>query len=257
MDLATVVGFAIGNIIIIIAIFLGGDIGLFINIPSVLIVIGCGTAATMMCFTLQQFLGVFKVLMKAFMPHVIDTESLIKQFCDYSVMVRQNGFLALENELGNITNVFMKKGLGLLVDGVKPEVLESLMKADMTAVAERHKVGQDVFKAMAKYMPAFGMVGTLVGLVQMLATLSDPASIGPKMAVALLTTLYGAFMANMVCAPIAEKLKKRTEEEVLYKKMVLQGLLALQEGLNPNIIEEKLKVYFTQEIQKKIGWKKK
>lgn len=250
MDIATLVGIGGGIAVIIMALVLGGNIGGFLDIPSVLIVFGGTLMNTMLNFPMQQFVSIFKTLPKIFYAQEDDPLEIIKQCIRLAVVVRKDGQLALEHEARSVQNPFFQKGLLLVADGMDNDTLSSILNLQIMAISQRHKVGQEVFKAIGKWAPAFGMIGTLIGLVQMLGTLNDPSKIGPSMAVAILTTLYGAVLSNMIALPIAAKLKQRTDQEVLVNMVIIEGLNGLQSGLNPRLMEEKLKSFLATKKQK-------
>ncbi|MDY6943768.1 MAG: flagellar motor protein PomA [Pseudomonadota bacterium] len=241
MDLATLIGLigAIG--VITAAILVGGSAGVFLNIPSILIVVGGTVMAVLMKFSIGQFFGAFKVAGRAFSFKAEDPSMLISQTVELAGIARKQGLLALENH--PVENEFIKQGLQLIIDGHEPEFVKKVLSQEIELTIERHEVGEKVFRAMGDVAPAMGMIGTLIGLVQMLSNMSDPKSIGPAMAVALLTTLYGAIIANALALPIADKLANRNSEERLNRTLLLEGLASIQEGLNPRVIEELLKTY--------------
>ncbi|QJR82121.1 flagellar motor protein PomA [Alteromonas pelagimontana] len=241
MDLATVIGMLGGIGFIIMAMILGGDLGMFFDVPSVLIVFGGSTFVVLSQFTLGQFFGAGKIAGKAFMFKIDPPEQLIEKIVEMADAARKGGFLALEE--AEIENPFMQKGVDMLVDGHDIEVVRETLAKDISMTTERHAFGASIFKGMADVAPAMGMIGTLVGLVAMLSNMDDPKAIGPAMAVALLTTLYGAFLANVVCLPIASKLANRMEEEKLNQKLVLDGIVGIADGQNPRVIEGILKNY--------------
>jgi chemotaxis protein MotA len=249
MDLATLIGIIAGIALVGSAMGMGGGLGAFIDIPSILIVIGGTLASTLINFPLKQFLSALRVAMKLLFVKEEDGFDIIKKYIQLAVIVRKEGQLALEEASKTIEHPFMRKGLMLVADGVDAEALNGILLLQNAAVQERHKIGQEVFKAGGRWAPAFGMIGTLVGLVTMLGTMDDPSSIGPKMAIALLTTLYGALIANLFCLPMAGKLKQRTEQEVLINMIIAEGLKGLQMGLNPRLLEEKLKAFLTTDAQ--------
>lgn len=241
MDLATLLGMVGAMAIVTAAILFGGSALLFIKVPSLLIVF-CGTFLVVMIkFSLHQFLGAFKVAARAFTYKLDDTEALTEQIIHLSTIARKEGLLALEKV--PLENRFLHEGIQMLVDGNDREVISSVMHKDMQQTIDRHKWGAKVFSATGDVAPAMGMIGTLIGLVQMLANMDDPKTIGPAMAVALLTTLYGAMLANMVALPIADKLNLRKSEEGRIKSICIDGVLAIQAGQNPRVIESMLKVY--------------
>ncbi len=241
MDLATLVGMlgAIG--IVLAAILTGGSALVFVNIPSILIVLGGTVMVVMIKFSMGQFFGAFKVAMGAFFNKTDDPESLIEKIVELANVARKEGMLALENQ--EIDNAFLDEGIKMLIDGNSKEVVQTVLAKDMQETIDRHTWGTKVFSATADVAPAMGMIGTLIGLVQMLSNMSDPKSIGPAMAVALLTTLYGAMLANMIAMPIADKLTLRKVDEKRIRSMCIDGVLAIQEGQNPRIIESMLKAY--------------
>lgn len=243
MDLATLIGMlgAIG--IVLAAMLTGGSALVFVNVPSLLIVLGGTFMVVMIKFSLSQFLGAFKVAARAFMFKVQSAEELVPKIVELSNIARKEGMLALENE--EIENEFLDDGIKMLIDGNSHEVIEKVMTKDLQQTLDHHTWGAKVFTATGDVAPAMGMIGTLIGLVQMLSAMDDPKSIGPAMAVALLTTLYGAMLANMIALPIADKLTLRKTEEGKIKAMCIDGVLAIQEGQNPRIIESMLKAYLT------------
>ncbi|MCA6126428.1 flagellar motor protein PomA [Thalassolituus oleivorans] len=241
MDLASLVGVVGAFGIVIMAMILGGDISMFINVPSVLIVVVGSMFAVLMKFELGQFLGAFKVAGKAFAFKLVKPEALIGEIVEMAGLARKGGLLSLEGK--EVSDEFLGKGIQLLVDGHDPDVVRTLLSKEMKLASERHDTGITIFKAMGDVGPAMGMIGTLIGLVAMLANMDDPKSIGPAMAVALLTTLYGAMMATMLMLPIADKLSLRKAEEDTLKSMIIDALLAIQSGQNPRVIESMLQAY--------------
>lgn len=241
MDLATLLGMlgAIG--IVLAAMLFGGSALVFVNIPSMLIVLGGTFMVVMIKFSMSQFFGAFKVAIRAFVFKLESPQELIETIVKLSNIARKEGMLALENE--EIDNEFLNEGIKMLIDGNKHDVISKVMNQDLQQTVEHHKWGAKVFTATGDVAPAMGMIGTLIGLVQMLSAMDDPKSIGPAMAVALLTTLYGAMLANMVALPLADKLTLRKSEEGRMKSMCIDGVLAIQEGQNPRIIESMLKTY--------------
>ncbi len=241
MDIGTVIGLVVGLALIVTAIFLGGSLTAFIDIPSVLIVIGGATAATLIRFTLPDVINSISVAMNAFFAKSQPPEEIIKELVTLSNIARKEGLLKLEKQ--PINDPFLKKAIMYCVDGHEADFIQEVLEKEIDLTMERHGLGQGIFAAIGDAAPAFGMIGTLIGLVNMLGNMSDPASIGPAMAVALLTTLYGAILANLVALPISDKLKRRSQEEELNKKLVVEGVLGLQKGLNPRVLEELLKTF--------------
>lgn len=244
MDLATLVGLLGAMGLIVTTMLMSGSLGMFINIPSLVIVIGGSIFAVMAKFGLGQFLGAFKVAGKSFMFKIDDPAELIDEIVELADAARKGGLLSLEGK--EVGNEFLQKGIQLLVDGHDPEVVKTLLSKDRTLAEERHSSGAAIFGALTGMAPAMGMIGTLIGLVAMLANMDDPKSIGPAMAVALLTTLYGAVLANAVTDPIADKLKLRAAEEAMIKNLVIDALLAIQGGQNPRVIDSMLRTYLPE-----------
>lgn len=248
MDLATLIGIIGAFAFIIGAMITSGGIGLFIDVPSVLIVVAGSLFVVMMKFNLGQFLGAVKIGVKAFMFKLDKPEDLIEQSVNMADAARKGGFLALEE--AQITNSFMQKAVDMLVDGHDGDVVRTALEKDISLTEERHKLGIGIFKAMGDVAPAMGMIGTLVGLVAMLSNMDDPKSIGPSMAVALLTTLYGAMIANMIAIPMADKLALRMAEEMRNRNLIMDAVLAIQDGQNPRVIEGFLKNYLYEKQRK-------
>ena len=223
------------------AIFIGGAAPTFWKLDAVLIVVGGTFMTVMVKFSLKQFLGAFKVAGRAFSNKSHDPESLIAEIVNLANIGRKEGLLALEKAA--ISESFLKDGIQMLVDGSNQEVVKAVMAKDMQQTMDRHNWGERVWRAVGDVAPAMGMIGTLVGLVGMLVNMNDPKAIGPQMAVALLTTLYGAVLANMVALPIADKLHLRKSNEKLIHQMCIDGVLAIQAGQNPRVIESMLKAY--------------
>ena len=241
MDFATIIGLFGGFGIIVFAMYLGGSLIIFFNVPSVAIVVIGTIMVVMMKFGLMQYLSALRVAIKAFFFKVESPEALIAISIELAYAARKGGLLSLEGK--EVGNDFLQKGIQLLIDGHEPEVVRSMLTKDMMLTVDRHDTGQNIFRATQEVAPAMGMIGTLIGLVQMLANMSDPKSIGPAMAIALLTTLYGAMIANMLAGPIASKLGLRSDEERLTKSLIIDALIGIQNGQNPRVIEEMLKNY--------------
>lgn len=244
LDIATLVGLLGGLGIVVAAMVLGGDVGIFVNVPSILIVLGGSLFVVLSKFTLGQFLATGKVAAKAFMFKSVAPEEIIAETVELADAARKGGLLSLEDK--EVSTPFMERGIGLLVDGHDPEVVSTLLRKEAALTVARHELGSQIFKALGDVGPAMGMIGTLVGLVQMLSNMSDPKSIGPAMAVALLTTLYGAMLATVIALPIADKLNLRAQEEALNRALIIDGLLAIQAGQNPRVIEQMLRNYLPE-----------
>lgn len=244
MDIASLIGILGAFGIVVAAMVTGGDAGVFINVPSALIVLGGSLFVVLMKFPLAHFLGMGKVIGKAFKFKSIKPEDIIAETVDLADAARKGGLLSLEDK--EVSSDFMQRGIQLLVDGHDPDIVKTLLNKEKSLTTERHAYGSGIFKAIGDVGPAMGMIGTLVGLVQMLSNMSDPKSIGPAMAVALLTTLYGAMLATMVALPIADKLDARKAEEELNQALIIDGLLAIQAGQNPRVIEQMLRNYLPE-----------
>ncbi|NCD32789.1 MAG: motility protein A [Spartobacteria bacterium] len=248
MDIGTLIGIILGWVLIVMAIVVGGGAGFF-NVPSLMITVGGALSALLIHYPLPKVLSVIGVLRKAFSSKEQDYIELFKKMSDLAVRARRDGLLALEDDIDNMEDQFMRKGFQMAVDGNTIEVIRSVMEGDIVSMIQRHQVGQGVFKSLGNYAPSFGMIGTLIGLVQMLQKMSDPNSIGAGMAVALITTLYGAMVANLVALPLAGKLEQRSNEEVSLKSMVVEGVISIQEGNSPRIVEEKLRSFLPPKIR--------
>ncbi len=244
MDLATLLGLIGGLAFVVMAMVLGGSFGMYVDVTSILIVVGGSTFVVLMKFTIGQFFAAAKIAGKAFMFKADEPEDLIAKMVEMADAARKGGFLALEEM--EINNTFMQKGIDLLVDGHDADVVRAALKKDIALTDERHTQGTGVFRAFGDVAPAMGMIGTLVGLVAMLSNMDDPKSIGPAMAVALLTTLYGAILSNMVFFPIADKLALRRNQETLNRRLIMDGVLAIQDGQNPRVIDSYLKNYLNE-----------
>ncbi len=254
MDIALLGGLVAGLGLVVYGILAGGaGIGDFIDTSSIAIVIGGGIAAVFVNYPLGDMLGVGKIFMKALKNPEFNTGEIIDKVIELANVARREGLLALEEAVDEVNDDFLKKGVMLIVDGTDPEMVKSILETELSNMLDRHKRGIGLFEAFGSLMPAFGMVGTLIGLVAMLKSLSDPTSIGPKMAVALLTTFYGSLFANLIWLPIAGKLGLKSDDEALVKQVMIEGLLSIQAGENPRIIEEKLKAFLAPSIRKNIG----
>jgi chemotaxis protein MotA len=249
MDIATVVGIVVSFALVLSAIVMGGSITLFINIPSMMIVIGGTLGATMINYPLPDILKVIKVVRNAFFHKQHTVKDTINQFVSLAGTARREGILALEASINEMNDEFMQKGLQLSVDGLEPTSIREILDTEIVAIQDRHKLGADIFTTLGTFAPALGMIGTLIGLVQMLQTMEDPSTIGPAMAVALLTTFYGALMANVLCLPIAGKLKNRSKAEVMMKDLMAEGIMSIAKGDNPRLLEQKLNAFLPPQMR--------
>ena len=249
MDIATIVGIVTAFALVLSAILMGGPMSLFINIPGMMIVMGGTLGATMINYPLPDIFKVIKVVRNAFFHKKQTVQGIITKFVELAGTARREGILALEQSTTEMNDGFLKKGLQLSVDGLEPTSIKDIMDTEIIAIQDRHKLGSEIFTTLGTFAPALGMIGTLIGLVQMLQNMDDPASIGPAMAVALLTTFYGALMANVMFLPIAGKLKTRSSEEVMMKELMAEGIVAIAKGDNPRIIEQKLNAFLPPQMR--------
>ena len=243
LDLATVVGIIAGVVLICSAIFMGSGLGVFFNVPSILIVVGGTIASTLINFPLAEVIRVIKVAPRAFSSSFDEPTRIMEKLVFLCAESKKKGFLGVEEELKNVDNQFLKNGFGMMIDGIEPEQVQATMRLQMMAMQERHKTGRKVFESMGTWAPAFGMIGTLIGLVQMLSGMDDPKTIGPQMAVALLTTFYGAVLANLIFLPMAGKLKRLTEIETTTNEIITEGIVGIQSGASPTNLEQRLKSF--------------
>ena len=237
MDLATLIGLILGFALVGMAIVMGGSAAAFIDIPSVLIVVAGTFAITTVSFTLKEIITAQKVMLKTLLFKMPNAQDEAKKLIELSQKARASGLLAIQSDVESIDVEFLKRGLSLAVDGTSPEVVETVMKGDTSAMLQRHQSGVMALKKSAEVAPAMGLIGTLIGLVQMLGNLDDPSKIGPAMAVALLTTMYGAVLANMVFSPLAGKLERNSAEELRLRKIYTTGVLSIMKQENPRQLE--------------------
>ncbi|GAB4135733.1 MAG: MotA/TolQ/ExbB proton channel family protein [Planctomycetaceae bacterium] len=242
MDKATIggLGAGIGLLLLAIAIAPGSSFGAFIDYPSAAVVVGGAIAATCIAYPLKTLFLLPKVLKKVFFPNTQEIAPVIAQLVEFSEIARRDGILALENKTEEIEDPFILMGIQMAVDGTDSELMESILRAEMDAVASRHKSGKGLMDAVGRYAPAFGMIGTLMGLIIMLGNMDDPEAIGPGMAVALITTLYGAVVSNLFFLPFADKLAFYSKQEMEVRELIIRGILSIQEGDNPRMLEQKL-----------------
>jgi len=248
VDIATIIGILVAFGLVVSAI--GGGISSFIDGPSLLIVVGGTVGVLLVGYPLKSALSVIGIVLKTFMYKVDKGSEVIAKLVELAQTVRKDGILALESEVGNIDNKFMAKGLQMAIDGQEPGVIEDTLYMEMDKIAERHTLGADMFTSLGTYAPSMGMIGTLVGLVLMLQNMADPSSIGPSMSIALLTTFYGALMANILFLPMSGKLKTRSKQELLIHEIILVGVQSLVVGENPRIMEQKLLGYLPPKERK-------
>lgn len=246
MDIATIIGIVSAFTLIL----LGMENPIvFLNVPSILIVVGGTIAATLIANPLSEVVGLIGVYMKAIKNTPVIPTELIETIVGFAETARREGILALEQAAEEANDQFLSQGVRLAVDGTEPDLIMDILETELQFIEERHKLGQEILQRMGDTAPAFGMIGTLIGLVLMLQSMDDPSSIGPSMAVALLTTLYGAVMAQVLFLPVSAKLKTYSQKEILTKKMIIEGIMAIQSGDNPRIVEHKLSVFLAPSMR--------
>ena len=247
-----VVGLVSGLLILIISIMTSGDLKSFMDVPSLAVTLGGSFAALIVSFPMKELLKVPKILKLLLKSGDEDRTGMITLFADMAKKARRDGLLALEDDIATMEDEFLMSGLQMVVDGVEPDVIREILTLKLETTERRHRMGQSIFTKWGELAPAFGMLGTLIGLIVMLANLQDAAAIGSGMAVALITTFYGALVANLIFIPIASNLAVQTDEEMISKEMMLDGILQIQAGTNPRILEEKLTTYLSPEEIKRI-----
>ena len=256
MDIASLAGLLLGVVMFVFGVFSNGGLealGNMVDPASVIITIGGSISGVLASMKLPEFINGLKGITLIFKNSTDDPAETIKKIIDLSNVARKEGLLALEEAANDIEDSFMKKGVMLVVDGTDPELVRAIMETSLTHIEERHKKVISFWEKWAELGPAWGMIGTLIGLVNMLKNLEDASTIGPAMAVALLTTLYGSLIANWLCSPIATKLKVNNDAEIMLKEMTVEGLLSIQAGENPRVIEEKLKSFLAPSAAESIG----
>ncbi len=247
-----VVGLVSGLLILILSIMTSGDLKSFVDIPSVAVTLGGSFAALIVSFPMKELLKVPKILKLLLNKGDADRTGMITLFADMAKKARRDGLLALEDDIASMEDDFLVSGLQMVVDGVEPDVIREILTLKLETTERRHRMGQSIFTKWGELAPAFGMLGTLIGLIVMLANLQDAAAIGSGMAVALITTFYGALVANLIFIPIASNLSVQTDEEMISKEMMIDGILQIQAGTNPRILEEKLTTYLSPEELKRM-----
>jgi chemotaxis protein MotA len=253
MDIGTLLGILLGCGFVGAAITMHGSLGEFVDIPGAMVAFGGSTSALFIMFPMKKVLGVFGVVKNCFLSKVPEPRAIAGQLTQLAALARRDGLLALEKEIGNIKDPFLIRGLEMVIDGTSKEKLEEVLSTELTYIQERHAFGKKIFDQLGASLPAFGMVGTLIGLIQMLGSLDDPSKIGAGMAVAMVTTFYGAFVANMVYLPMAGKLEARSKEESLVRELMICGLAALIEGEPPRSMESKLKAFLSPKARASIA----
>jgi chemotaxis protein MotA len=252
-----IIGIIAGFGLILMGILRGSPLTAFIDISSMFIVIGGSLSAMLVNFSFAQFSSAFKAFGLVFKRKPQNIGKVLNQIVEFAKKARRDGLLALEDEAQNSDDPFLKKGIQLIVDGTDPELVRNILEIELAFMEERHKSNKAFFDAWGALSPAFGMIGTVIGLVQMLGNLDDVNKIGPNMAVALITTFYGALWANLFCIPISGKMARMSVEEQFVKQIMIEGILSIQAGENPRIVEEKLAAFLSSsqraEVQQAAG----
>ncbi len=251
MDIATIIGLGAGFMLIIVSIMLGGSIVAFINIPSLLVTIGGAFSAILICYPLNKVLLMINLIMQTIFNSVPSVDRTIEQMMRINESYQKEGNKGIEKEGEKAKNIFLKKALILIEEGNNAEIINSILKRDIANLKDRHKTGQNILASLGVYAPAFGMIGTLMGLIQMLRNLSDPSQIGAGMSVALLTTFYGAVFANLIAAPLSEKLKDRSKDESLVYDLMREGIVAMVSGAKKREVQNRLVVFLGQKSRRK------
>lgn len=249
MDIATILGIIVGFALMVYGIIGAKGGNEFLNVPSFAITVGGALCATMISLPMKKLVTAFSVWKKAFLTKSKSSHELIKTLVGFAEIARRDGILALEEASKNLEDAFLVKGLQLAVDGADPELISDIMNTELENLRERHRTGRKIFELLGKYGPAFGMIGTLIGLISLLKHLDNPDSVGPAMGVALVTTLYGAILANLLCGPMVDKLELRSKEECLLKEIIIQGVMSIQSGDNPRIVEQKLEIFLEPRVR--------
>jgi chemotaxis protein MotA len=251
MDVASIVGLLLGISLLVISVAIapGSSFGAFVDYPSMMVVIGGSAAAVLICFPLKAVFNTGRVLKNVFLNKQEDVSQLIEQIVSLAETARRDGLLALEERVEEIANPFIVLGIQMAVDGTRPEVIEDVMRTEMEAVAARHSSGKKVLDQLGRFAPAFGMIGTLMGLIMMLGNLKDPDALGPGMAVALITTLYGAVAANVFFLPCSEKLSTISKNELSAMEIIVRGIMGIQSGENPRVIQQKLTTFVPPKLR--------
>lgn len=256
-DILTVIGITVGfgmmlwgMAMVSITEYSIGQLKLFWDISSVIITIGGSFCALLIAYPFNTFKKLFKIIIQAFRESEKSAPVIIGEFISLSRKARREGLLSLEDEISSIEEDFLKKGLQMVVDGIEPETIREIMDLEISEMERRHKEGIEMLRTWGGYAPAFGMAGTLIGLIQMLANLSDSSQIASGMAKALITTFYGSLMAYLIFNPMAANLALKSEQEVAIRDMMLEGILSIQSGVNPRIVQEKLMSYLSPEERK-------
>ncbi len=252
MDVATIIGILLGFMVITTSIVAGGGWQIFIHLPSLALTVGGMLCATLIHFSLPQFLGIFSIIKKTIITKIPSQSALVQKMVNYAAISRRDGPLALEQEIQNTDDLFFAKGLQMLVDGQEPDTINELMSMEIQYLQDRHANGKKILEFMGAAAPAFGMIGTLIGLIQMLRSLESPEKIGAGMAVALITTFYGALTANLIFIPLAGKLGNYSKAESTAMEMIVEGICSIARGDNPTTVREKIQIFVSQSRRQEV-----
>ncbi len=246
--MSTVIGILVGGGLLFYAILTKGGVNIFYDPSSLMIVFGGTLAAVLISFPLPRVVGVFRVLKNVFRKEISDASAYISVVVRLAHKARKESILSLQNDVEKVKNRFLSMGLRLIIDGQPPELVRAVMETELEGLLARHEEGAHIFRTMGRFSPAFGLIGTLIGLISMLRSISGGVeTVGPGMAIAMVTTFYGALASNLFFLPIAEKLESRSEKEVFQIRIIIEGVLMIQEGGNPRLIEQKLNAYLEPE----------
>ncbi|HBR02865.1 MAG TPA: motility protein A [Ruminiclostridium sp.] len=245
MELGSLIGLIGGIAVLLYGMLTGGELSSFLDVPSIVVTMGGGLVCTIFSYPLSDSTKALRLIPLVFKAPKSSAIATIQTLVSLSQKARREGLLALESAQEEINDDFLKKAMELVVDGIEADIVKTTMQLDIDSMASRHQNGQAYFKTMAAQFPAWGMIGTLLGLVNLLRTLDDPSTVGPAMALAIITTFYGSVMANFVCNPIATKLAGYSAEEISLREMMMEGVLSIQSGENPRLMEQKLKTFLS------------
>jgi chemotaxis protein MotA len=252
LDLTTVIGYIIAWLLVIGGMAAGGNIGAYVDFPSILITVGGTTGAIIVSYPADILKTLGGAVKRAFISNDPNLLAMVQTIVSFAEKARREGLLALEGDVAELTDEFLKKSIQLVVDGTDPELVKAILDTEIGIMEDRHSANKAIFDSVAELAPAYGMIGTLIGLIAMLGNLADVSALGPGMAVALITTMYGSMMANMFAIPISKKLAARSSKEIVSMELMVEGILAIQAGENPRIVEEKLKVFLPPKMRKRL-----
>lgn len=250
MDLATIIGLVLAWGAVVAALVIeGGKPGELVNVSALVLVFGGTAGATIISVSMEQILALPGVIRKAFFARSSDMGELSKLVVDFARKARTDGVLALEPECQQLEDKFLRKGMQLIIDGTPSELVREVLETEIVAMQERHKAGETIFATAGGFAPTLGIIGTVMGLINMLARLSDPGRMGPAIASAFIATLYGVALANLIFLPIGSKLKAKTTDEVVTYEMIIEGVLSIQAGETPRIVEMKMMAFLPPKLR--------